>query len=329
MSLSTFFGFGGSISSSNVELPDIFPLNFRKDLFIDTDVMNVYSKILTDCVSRTHGIPEDVFPLLWDNCLQSEATKGLITLVSEAMTAKADLFLVYSRSVNLVRVATQRESEQIRSDYKQSGSSAVGIYVSFKNYNRTEMIKLYSAMEYCVISSLNKMMNLSKAIQFKMGDMRGSVSLVDSEVALEQGQLIARALSNGKDVLLDSKDEIFTATPDLTSINQSIAFLDSKKCFYYGFPVSYINGVQTGGIGSTGEGDMRAVERGLKQYFVSILKPILDALFQITVSFKSSDFRQMDSALEAIKTFELVGTELISQDDKRMIISKLFDLETV
>lgn len=328
MSMSSFFGFLGLSSTSDSELPEIFPLSLGVSEFVDTDVVQVYSKILTDCIERTQGIPEKVSPLLWDNFLQNESTDGLITLLACAMSNKKDLFLVYNPALGVLRIATNDESIQIKADYAREGSSSVGIFVSFKNYKRTDMVKIYSSMEYCVVASLNKMMNLSKAIQFKMSDMRGAVSLQDSSVAKEQAKAIAKSLSNGKDVMLDVKDEVSTNTPDISSIKESILFLDSKRCFYFGLPLSYITGEQTAGIGSTGEADTKAVERGLKQYFISILKPVMEALFGIKVTFKSNDFRQIGSALEAIKTFALVDDELLSKENKQLIISKLFDVDT-
>lgn len=325
--LSTFFGFKTLGISSDSELPDIFPLSVNQNEFINQDVMNVYSRILTDCVERTQGIPEDVFPLLWDNCLQNESNHGLISMIAKAMTDKADLFLVYKADLQLVRLATETEARQIKEDYAAKGQSEVGIYVSFKKYCRTDMVKIYSTMEYCVIASLNKQMNLSKAIQFKMSEMRSSVSLTDSSKAIDQAKTVAKSLSSGKDVMIDKNDEIATSTPDISAIKESISFIDAKKSLYYGMPLAYINGEQTTGIGTTGEADTKSTERGLKNYYISILKPVIEELFDITTSFKSNDFRQIGSALEAIKTFELVSDELISRDNKQLIISKLFDLD--
>jgi hypothetical protein len=129
--------------------------------------------------------------------------------------------------------------------------------------------------------------------------------------------------------MIDAKDEIVTGSPDIEPIQKSIAFLDSKRCFYYGMPLSYITGEQTGGIGSTGEADSRATEQGLKQYYISIIRPVLGTLFGISTSFKSNDFRQITSALESLKTFDLVGDNFLSQENKRIIISRLFDVEEV
>ena len=313
--------------SSNRELPDIFPISIAKDLFVKSDIFSTYEKILIDVLERTHGLPEKYQPLLWDNCLQSEASHGLVSLLADAMTTQTDLFIVYVPSVNLVRKATTEEQKIIEADYKKSGTSKAGVFVSFKKYRRTEMLTIYSAFEWCVLGSLNKTLNLSKAIQIKTHELRASVSNADSSIAETQAKALAVALGQGKDILIDKLDEITTATPDTSSSEKAIAFLDSKRAFILGLPLAYISGEQTGGIGSTGEADARAVERGLKQYFVSIIQPVLFALFGAQTEFRSEDFRQITTALEVLKVFELVGDENLSRETKLGIITRVFDVD--
>ena len=325
MSIASFFGFSSSSVVDN-ELPDIYRLGLPLGMFVDTDVVSTYQKILTDCIERTQGIPADLMPVLWDNCLQSENSSGLMTLVAKAMTGKQDLFVVYRRDLGVVRLASQGEVTQIKEDYKAKGFSDVGVYISFRDYKRTDMVKIYSEMEYNVLCGLNKVTNLSKTIQFKMDSMRSSVSLSDSAITIAQAMTLASNLRNGKDVLLDGKDMIEVLTPDISTIKEAILFLNSKKCFYYAMPLSYINGEQTGGIGATGEADTKAVERGLKQYYISIVKPILESVLDIQTSFKSNDFRQIQSGLEVLKTFELVSNDYLSSENKKIITSRMFDV---
>jgi hypothetical protein len=325
--LTTWFGWRLPGESSD-ELPDIFPIDIARADFIKTDVVNIYAKILTDVIDRVHGIPEDQFDLLWDNCVKSSSSDGLITMISKAMAEKKDLFLVYEKALKVIRPATATEMGQIKRDYETTGESELGVFISFKNYVRSDMVRIYSGLEYCAVSALNKSMNLSKALQFKMSDLRGSTGVIDSADVKRQAQAIAKALGEGKDVLLDKNDMIETAVVDLNATKEAISFLDSKRSFYLGMPRSYIDGVLSGGLGSTGEGDTKAIERGLKNYYSSVLKPVLNALFGIKVSYKSQDFRQIDQALEALKTFELVGDELLSADEKRTVIASLLDLES-
>lgn len=325
MSLADFFSFstGGSPAQ---ELPEIFPFPFPQSEFIRTDVENIFAKILTDVLERTHGLSEDQLKLLWDNCVQSESSDGLVSMLSKAMSAKQDLFLVYEKSVGVIRRATSEERTQIEADYRSKRESAAGVFISFKNYTRTDMVKLYSALEHCTITALYKSANLSKAVQLKFHDLRGSVALNDSSIAKAQAVTIAESLAKGFDIMLDSKDSVETASVDLEPVKESIQFLNQKRAFYLGLPASYITGEQTGGIGSTGENDTKSIERGLKNYYFSIVKPVLEALFNGKISYNSQDFRQIASSMEVLKTFALIDESLVSQETKQKIINKMLDL---
>lgn len=324
-SISDWFGFNRTTETS--ELPEIFPMPIVQSVFVDTDVVAIYSKILTDVLERTHGLTDDQIALMWDSCVKSSASDGVITLLSKAMAKKSDLFLVYDSSVKVVREATSQERAAIDADYKKQATSTHGVFISFKNYRRSDMVKLYSALEYCTVSSLYKSMNISKAVQLKFSDMRASVSLADSADAKTQAKAIAQSLGDGKDIMLDAKDSVECATPDLAATEKAIGFIGNKLCFYLGMPGSYMDGDQTTGIGSTGESDQRATERGLKSYYFSILKPTLEAIFSgVKLTYKSQDFRHITSGLEVLKTFSITDEEFISRENKTKIVNQVFDL---
>lgn len=321
------WGFWNKNMDTDQNLPDIFPFPVVYDDFIRTDIIATYTQILTDTVERTHGLTDKEEEVLWDNCMVSDAPQGLISLLATAMEKMNELFLVYNKGGSgVLRQADQLERAQIQADYKLYGKSSAGVQISFQKYRRTEMLRIYSGFEYYATSSLFKNVNLSKAVQIKINDMRASVSLHDASVAKDQAKLIATALKCGKDILLDSKDVIETASIDMGPVEKTVAFLDEKRSFILGLPLSYISGEQTGGIGSTGEADMRAVERGLKRYFESIIKPVFKALFGKECKFQSKDFREITSALEALKTFDLIGEELVPVELKKQIIARMFDV---
>ncbi len=318
------FNFGGN-SPADTELPTIFPFALSADEFIECDIKTTYSMILTDAMERVSGLTKEQEPSLWDSCLQSESSTGLISLLADAMAENADLFLVYKSGV--LRKATKDEEDKIRADYKDVAQSSVGVFISFQNYRRTKLLKIYSAMEFCVLAALNKLVNLAKAVQIKIDGLRASVSFADSSIAGGQASRIANALKNGNDVALDSKDIIESASPDIEPTEKAIGFLDSKRAWILSLPLAYISGALTPGIGSTGEADMREIERGLKQYFTTILKPVLKAIFDKDTEFKSQDFREYTSGFEAMKTFELAGNTLISEKSQRKIVCKIFGLD--
>lgn len=325
--LSGIFGGGGLTSGSTAEVPAIYTLGMSSKDFVRADVLATYRRILTDTCERTHGLKDEQWRLLWDSCVQTDSAEGLVTLLAAAMTVKAEIFIVYIPSVEVLRVATNDETRQIIEDYKKSGASKVGVWVSFKNYGRTDLLNVYSEMEYCVIASLFKTVNLAKAVQLKMHEMRSSVSLTDGSVTIEQAKSIASALRTGKDVMLDAKDEVTTSTPDVGPTEKAIAFLDAKRAFHLSLPMAYISGVQSSGIGSTGDADARAVDRGLKQYFASIIQPVFEAVFGIDVVFRPEDTRQVESGLAVIKAFELVSDQYLSAETKREIVARAFDVD--
>lgn len=325
--LSKVFGFFTGAQASD-ELPDIYPFPMLQSEFVKCDVVNIYAKILTDVVERTHGLGDDEEYLLWDNCLKSQKCDGLVTLLAKAMSDRQDLFLVFDRAAGILRKADQKEQQQIRLDYDKQAESEVGIYISFKEYYRTDMIKLYSALEYSAVGSLYKTMKLSNAVQLKFTDLRASVNAADKDQIVVQAQALAASLNKGRPVALDAKDIVDILKPDLAATNSAMSFLNEKRAFYLGMPASYITGIQTGGIGSTGEADTKATERGLKNYYFSIIKPVLEDLFDLSVSYKSQDFRQVTQGLEALKTFSLVDDSLISHENKQTVINQLFDFDT-
>ena len=324
-----FFSFLFTRSSeiSGSEIPEIFPISLKQNDFTFTDLLSTYTKILTDAMERTHGLPAPLHPLLWDSCVQSEANEGLISLLACAMVKQSDLFLVYSKSTKVLRKATPEEEEQIKKDYKERAESSVGVFISFKKYIKTEILLVYSGFEFCVLSSLNKSLNVAKAVQIKVNELRTSVSLNDSAIAKEQARSIACALSKGNDVMLDAKDTIETADVDTEPTENAVNFLDEKKAFILGLPVSYLSGEQTSGIGATGEADTKAVERGLKPYWFSILRPVIKALFGKDTEFKTHDFRQINSALETLKTFDLCSNDFLSSESKQEIMARMFELD--
>lgn len=329
MSIVSWFGFATTSESNCGELPALFNLSCTEETFIRNDITALYKKILGDVMQRTYGLTDEQQISVWDNCLKSEASRGLISLLAEAMYAKSELFLVYKEGV--LRKADNNETDQIKLDYSRSGSSSVGVYVSFKELTLSTMLILYSQMEYSVLGSLNKKMNVSNAIQFKMDKLRGSVGAVDKAQIEIQAKTICNALSNGKNVLLDGEDNIESPTVQMDSTEQAIEFLDGKRSFITGLPLAYINGQQTTGIGSTGQADSKAIDRGLKYYFISIFKPVCEALFNTKVSFVvSEDSSSLASALEALKTFELlqVDNAILSADEQRNIVRKLLGLES-
>lgn len=326
MNVLNLIGWSSSPQTPSCELPDIYGFPCDKNLFTEIDVITIYQRILTDVLERTYGIPEEKQKLLWDNCLASENSEGVVTIISKAMYNMNELFLVYRKDLDVVRKATTEEERQIRDDYKKANRSNVGVYASFKNFKKCEMIKVYSVLEYLSICSLYKSANLSTAIQIKLEDLRKSVGAFDSDAIYKQAKDLAEALKKGKSVAIDAKDSIGTTAPDLTAVKESLAFTAQKQSLYLGLPASWVTGLVQKGLSDTGEGDSRAVERGLKPYFFSIIKPICESLFEGKLTFKTDNYYGIQTATQTLTTFEATSEQFVSKDNKTEILNNLFGL---
>src|SRR5690606_25646882 len=133
-------------SSNKSELPEIFPIPILQKDFVKIDTENIFKRILVDVIERTQGIPEVAQNLVWDNCLASEKQDGLITLLAKAMVAQHDLFLIYKPALKVIRRADQIEEQRIRQDYAARGESDVGVFITFKNYDLSQIIQFYSLL---------------------------------------------------------------------------------------------------------------------------------------------------------------------------------------
>lgn len=329
--MSSWFSFLGR-DTNPAELPNIYPIPIVQKDFVTIDVQNIFSRILIDTFERTHGIPDDEKMLIWDSCMASDVSDGLVTMLSKAMAEKQDLFIVYIKTLKLIRKATAEETSIIREGYKKKAEpvkvdGGVGIFVTFKNFKKADMVKFYSALEWCSVGGLWKQANLSQALQLKFKDMRGSISNSDAPSAKAQAEAIAKNLANGKDVAIDGDDTIETAKPDVTATNSSLEMIQKKQALYLGMPASYLSGEQTGGLGEKGSTDQKAVDRGLKNYFFSIVKPVSDGIFSVKTEFKAEDSEGTSSALEVLKTMDTTSNEFLSQENKTKVVNKAFGLD--
>lgn len=316
--------FGGK--QTPAELIAIFPFPVKESAFVQWDMMTIYSRIITDVLERTQGIPEEQEPLLWDNCVKSESSEGLVTLLSSAMVSMAELFLVFDKGTNVIRKADPTEEAKIRADYKAGNESTAGLYISFKCFYKSEMVKIYSTQEYCAVAALSKLQNISRSLQLKIANLRSTTGLNDSADAKAQGVALAEQLAAGRDLMMDGEDKVDMTVPDLTATKTSLQFIASKQCQYLGMPSSYFDGELAGGLGDKSSADAKAVERGLKPYFFSVVKPVVEALFDADVTFKSSDFDEITSSLELLKTFDITSDEYLSKENKQLIVNKKFGL---
>lgn len=326
------FSFLSSGPKLTERLPLIFPMDLAQKDFVAIDCETIFKRILTDTLERTDGLKDEQKVLLWDNCLGSENSDGLVSMLAKAMTSKSELYLAYFANLGVIRKADSEEQGLIREGYKSKAEAVSlpkggkGVFITFKNFRQSDMVKLYAALEYCGVNGFWKTMNLSKALQIKISELRSSTGLNDSADVKAQAIEIARALSQGYDIYIDAKDILELLKPDLTATTEAMNLIAQKRSFYLGLPASYITGVASKGMGDTGAGDNKKVEQGLRGYYFSIIKPTTEGIFDIKTTFKSEDYDQIMSSMEVMKTFAVTDNEMVSLENKTGILNKLLGL---
>lgn len=326
MSIWTSLGFGNQNNTPTNELINIFPLALDKDEFIRQDILAIYKAILTDTLERTYGIKDDQEQLLWDNCVEGTSKKGLVTMISEAMFNMGSVYVVWDRATNILREANQTERVEMDTIYKSGAKPKNKVALNFSNLTVTKMLMVYSELDYRTNCSINKALGIAATIQLKLHELRSSVGLNDSEITIEQAQAIAKAMSEGRDIAIDAQDIIELANPNMEPAQKALELNAQKKSLYLKLPASYITGLTPSSISDTGEREAKAVERGLKRWFFSIVKPTVEALFGVSVSYKSEDFYGLQTALGALTTFEMTSNDYISGENKLRMINSLFGL---
>lgn len=311
------FGFGGGAKKPEVLTDESFrfSLSCPEKEFVTWFVRDTYETILTDCFSRTAGLEEKQERALWDSCVDSDAHKGLISLLAEAMSEKKTLTLVYTAEI--VRKAESADAQGIKE------GSVKSITCSFANYSKTTLLKMYSGFLYDVIENANVGLKISKSVQLKVADLRPTQENDSSDTAKEQGREIVSGVKEGKAVLLDARDTLLQAAFDATPMKEGFNLFSGLCAKVIQMPQSYVNGLLAQGISTTGESDALAVEKGLRAYFNRIVRPVCLGLFGAQVSFKSDNWRKLQAVAGILPALEI--STLVTQVQKEACVAELFE----
>jgi hypothetical protein len=245
---------------------------------------------------------------------------GLISLVVDAMYRRAKVYLVYKSGV--VSTATQAEQQEVYQKIKNGQELKNEVVIDFKNFDTTDLLKIYAGILYKALETANTGMNMSQSIILKIKDYRGTISVASSGEAASQGKAISKGVKRGKGVMVDAGDTIELPTFDIKPTEGSVIFINGMTANALGFPLSYINGALTTGISTTGEADELAIDRGLKYFFYAIFKPIVDNLFGLNVQMKIDNWRTLAAVSNLVPVIEC--SSIISEERKEELVEELF-----
>lgn len=319
------FDLGGLFKKDNrgVYTDLIAPFCVEMDIkdFVDFKVITLYAKILRRCYAKSSGLSDEQAANLWDSVDLGDAQHGIINKVSFAMAKKKELILF--KDGGIVREAEQAEADQIKKDYEERGRSDKGVYLNFKKYAMTDVLRLYMAFIFEIIRGAWVNVNLTKALQLKIADARKTIAASDAADPMQVASNVVNALKDGKSVFLDAGDEVKTTDLQTQAIKDALSLVYGLLAGELGVSTAFICGELTSGMAVTGEADVNANEDGIKDFFNSVFKPIMDKLFGVSLKFKSDNWRRIKEFAQIIPFVETA--EYISEEKKRELLERLFE----
>lgn len=319
------FDLGGLFKKDNrgVYTDLIAPFCVEMDIkdFVDFKVITLYAKILRRCYAKSSGLSDEQAANLWDSVDLGDAQHGIINKVSFAMAKKKELILF--KDGGIVREAEQAEADQIKKDYEERGRSDKGVYLNFKKYAMTDVLRLYMAFIFEIIRGAWVNVNLTKALQLKIADARKTIAASDAADPMQVASNVVSALKDGKSVFLDAGDEVKTTELQTQAIKDALSLVYGLLAGELGVSTAFICGELTSGMAVTGEADVNANEDGIKDFFNSVFKPIMDKLFGVSLKFKSDNWRRIKEFAQIIPFVETA--EYISEEKKRELLERLFE----
>ena len=319
------FDLGGLFKKDNrgvyTDLIAPFCVEMKAADFVDFKVIPLYAKILRRCYAKSSGLSDEQAANLWDSVDLGDAQHGIINKVSFAMAKKKELILF--KDGGIVREAEQAEADQIKKDYEERGRSEKGVYLNFKKYAMTDVLRLYMAFIFEIIRGAWVNVNLTKALQLKIADARKTIAASDAADPMQVASNVVSALKDGKSVFLDAGDEVKTTDLQTQAIKDALSLVYGLLAGELGVSTSFICGELTSGMAVTGEADVNANEDGIKDFFNSVFKPIMDKLFGVSLKFKSDNWRRIKEFAQIIPFVETA--EYISEEKKRELLERLFE----
>lgn len=318
------FGITFSKQPSLSTLPALWQVDLQASLYTEIQMRSIYSRILSEVLTRAHAVP-DTFRHLLRSSMEGEGQKGLIEHIVGAMCTQAALVLKYE--ANILVVPEYGEKQKIIDAWKAGKKPPRTVMLSFAKYDKTPILRQYLHHKYLLLCTQHKALNLSSALQIKIDSLRKDVGLTDSSGPEEQAKKVATALLDGTPALLDAKDMIELLTPDVGPLQVVAEDVHSEISLILGLPISWVAGKQKVGLGDSGDADARAIERGLEPYFWESIHPAFQYLFGTSLKFKSENHQNLDSAVNAAQKLDLMSDDLVSLENKRLIVSRVLDVE--
>ena len=320
-----FFKNGGTPQTAEQTFVRPYKLGLDELKFINSRTQVLYEKILKRCYHKTIGLEDaegNIASSVFLSVEYGAEQNGAIPLIAKAMTQMRKVYLVYRESAGLVRVATLEEQVEIDKHYKyyQNAESKLnngdrGMVLDFTKYELTRLIKCYMALLYAVLDSANTQVNLARSLQIKIDKLRENISVLTSEDAIKQANQINDALKAGNSILLSKMDEVIQTAINSESTAKAIEIFNTALASDLGLSLSFVSGALTSGMSATGDADINYEDTGIKDFWVTIWKPVCLKLYgEKNVKYKTDRWRFLEAKLKSLVYIE---SSLLFTDEQK------------
>lgn len=315
--------FSGTGRQVITDLVNPYKLEIDRKEFVNFKTAVLYQKILKRCYAKSKGLTDKEAQNLWDSVELGNAQYGIISLIADAMTKKKELILVNDSGI--VRVADINEAEEIKKDYADKAESSKGVYMNFQKYTLTDIIKIYMDLVFDIMGGVKVNLGIGKALQYKIADMRKLIGASSFEDPSAVAKAVVEALKNGKSVAIDGQDNILTTPLQTAPVVEGMKLIYGLLASELGVSTSFVAGELTSGMAVTGEADVNANEEGIKDFFISVYKPVISKLFNKKIEFRSDNWRKLTQYASVIPYIE--SSLYMDEEQKKKFFNFIFEEE--
>lgn len=312
------------IQKDNLSLS--FNLSLKETEFVDYMVSDLYQSILTMCFDKIifpdaeKDFKDKITPSFYDNLSVEGINKGIIKNLAYGIVQNQKVFFVNASAGDniIVRQGTQEELQKYE---KEQGNIKNQIQMDFTKYNQSKALKLFYSMIYWIIRATNTNVKISNSVLVKIAKLRELVAKEDADDVIKQAKEINDAIKRGNSIIADKDDTMERLEINSQATKDALDVAFSLVSGLIKMPLSFVNGELTTGLTQTGDSDNLAIERGLKNYYYTILKPCTEKLFETKTRFSSDNTAKLKTLIGILPQLEL--STLLTDDEKRSIIEDL------
>ena len=312
------------IQKDNLSLS--FDLSLKEKDFVDYMVSDLYQSILTMCFDKIifpeseKDFKDKIIPSFYDNLSVEGINKGIIKNLAYAIVLNQPVFLVNASAGDdiIVRQGTEEELQKYK---KEQGNIKKQIQMDFTKYNQSKALRLFYSMIYWIIRATNTNVKISNSVLVKIAKLRELVAKEDAEEVIKQAKEINDAIKKGNSIIADKDDTMERLEINSQATKDALDVVFSLISGLIKMPLSFVNGELTTGLTQTGDSDNLAIERGLKNYYYTILKPCTEKLFETKTRFTSDNTAKLKTLIGILPQLEL--STLLTDEEKRAIIEDL------